>query len=438
MSRISSLLLRKVARDCALAEIRLRTPPVTSPDSQLRCIRDVWADCLSDVPYYQRLVESGRAPQHIRDWRAFAQIPVLRRQEFQEHPQLFVRRSGSARDQIKTAGSTGTPIRFGVWQTERDLMRIVKLAIWRQFGYVTGSRLFLIWGHSHLLGTGWRGHFNHARRKAADWLLGYRRVDAYRLSPDMCHTHAEALLRFRPLGLIGYASALDLFVRHTREFHDAFRELGLRFVLSTSEMAPKEDSFDLISQTFHCPVIQEYGGAEFGQVAIDLGKGRFDVFGDLNYVECEASDNTNRIQPILITSLYRRYVPLIRYHVGDALEEPEILENGHVSSFGRLAGRVNDVIRMRDGSFIHSVAIFHCIHQESAVHNIQMVLRDEGIEVRLAMADARFDVGTQHRIRSRLAQVHPSLGNVVLTAVSDLQTNRAGKRQWFVDERSSK
>ena len=50
-------------------------------------------------------------------------------------------------------------------QAERDLMRVVKLAAWQAFGYTQSSRLFLIWGHAHLLGTGWRGRINHVKRR---------------------------------------------------------------------------------------------------------------------------------------------------------------------------------------------------------------------------------------------------------------------------------
>ena len=95
-------------------------------------------------------------------------------------------------------------------------MRVVKIAAWQEFGYTPASRVFLMWGHSHLLGTGARGTVNHLKRTVADRLLGYRRVDAYRLSPAICAEYAEALIAFRPLALISYASALDLFARNRR------------------------------------------------------------------------------------------------------------------------------------------------------------------------------------------------------------------------------
>ncbi|MEP6782905.1 MAG: hypothetical protein ABI983_04490 [Acidobacteriota bacterium] len=401
-------------------------------ETQLRGLNRTWQDAVADVPYYATLVASGRAPAAIESWRDLAAIPPLTRRELQEHPQQFIRRSGPPASFTTTAGSTGTPFRIGMNQAERELMRVVKLSAWQAFGYDRSSRLFLIWGHTHLLGTGWRGRVNHFKRRLADAALGYRRVNAHRLTADSCVEHADALLSFRPIGVIGYASALDLFARYTSNYRERFRRLGLRFVLATSEAPPRPDSIDLLEDHFGCPVVQEYGGAEFGQVAFKPGRLPFETYGDLNYVETRRTDHTE--DAVLITSLYQRYVPLIRYQVGDAIDGVRRLPHGHVTSFEAIAGRLNDVIAVGDGEVVHSVAVFHCVQQER-VHNIQMVLRDEGIE--LCLVSPETDRGPMEaRIRERLAQVHPSLATVRFTYLEDLQTSRAGKRRWYIDHRT--
>jgi phenylacetate-CoA ligase len=406
------------------------------PAAQLQRLQEIWADCTTDIPYYAKLVSSGRAPKQIRDWQDLRAIPVLTRQQLQDEANLFTRYSRAPDDYVKTAGSTGTPLRLGVYEGERDLMRVVKLAAWQQFGYTLNSRLFLIWGHSHLLGTGWKGRFNHLKRKTADAFLGYRRVDAYRLNPTLCERYARMLIRWHPLGIVGYAAALDLFARQTAAFRSRFHKLGVRFVLATSEPGPRQDSYALLEDHFNCPVVQEYGGAEFGQVGFKIGGEPFSVFSDLNYVECDAETTDGPSQEaLLVTSLYPRYLPLIRYRVGDAVENPLVLPHGHIRFFTSVTGRINDVVRLDDGDCIHSVSIMHCIHQESSVHNIQVVLHDDRIEICLISHEAD-KVALEARIRRRLSQVHPALAQARFKYVEDLQTNRAGKRRWFVDERT--
>jgi phenylacetate-CoA ligase len=404
---------------------------------QFTQIQRIWSDCSRNVPYYAKLVANGRAPEVLRTWKDFHQIPPLTRQAIQEQPALFLR-AFSPDHWVSTGGSTGNPVRIGISRVERALTRVIKVATWQRHGYIAESKLFLIWGHSHLLGTGLRGRINHLKRKVADSLFGYARVDAYRLSPERCHQYAAKLLRVRPCGIIGYASALDLFARNTSEFHERFRRLRLKFVLATSESAPRPDTFKLLSQHFGCPVIQEYGGAEFGQVAVHHGSDEFEVLSTLNYVECaREQDSETGGQPILVTPLYDRYLPLFRYQTGDAIAEPTTLQNRSVVAFKQLLGRANDMVRISEGESVHSVAILHCIHQEPSVFNIQMAVQDEGVVVRL-VTSGRDDKGVEQRVLGRLAQVSPALGHARINFVSDVATSTAGKRRWWVDERSTR
>jgi phenylacetate-CoA ligase len=422
----------------AATERRLRPQPSAAEVARLQmaAIQRTWADAVADIPYYSRLVASGAAPAVCRDWTDLARVPVLTRQLLQERPHDFIRLSGPPATFASTAGSTGTPLRIGMNQAERDLMRVVKVAAWQDFGYTLSSRLFLIWGHAHLLGTGWRGRVNHWRRKAADAVIGYHRVDAYRLNRAACEAHAEALLRFRPLGVIGYSSALDLFARYCSQYRDRFRALGVRFVLSTAEAPPRPDTIATLEDLFGCPVVEEYGGAEFGQVAFRRQPQAFDVFHDLNYVEAEAPEPDSNARPLLVTTLYPRYLPLIRYRPGDAVRGAELLPHGHVTRFQAVVGRVNDVIHLANGDAIHSVAIFHCIHQEQDVQSIQMVLRDDGIAISL-VAFGGDQQAIAARVRARLAQVHPTLAEAQVRFVEDQLPGRAGKRRWYVDHRTT-
>ena len=438
---MTGLLARRVGFHFAQAEARRQAVASIGGDAwaarQLASLQSIWIDATRDIPYYRSLIDSDAAPKHITSWQDLHDVPVLTRQLLQDRAAEFLRDSSAPQSFMKTAGSTGEPLRIGMNQPERDLMRIVKLAEWQSFGYTQSSRLFLIWGHGHLLGTGWRGHINHAKRKLTDAFLGYQRVDAYRLDQASCEEYAEALIKFRPIGLISYASALDLFARYTTTFRERFRALKMQFVLSTAEAPPRPDTIDRLEDLFGCPVVQEYGGAEFGQVAFKRGRSPFEVYHDLNYVEAmpaEAGDPD--FEPLLVTTLYPRYLPLIRYRVGDAIGGARRFSNGHVRQFDTMAGRINDVIELAPGEFTHSVAVFHCVHQEPAVHGIQMVLTDAGIEIHL-VAEEGDRTAMEQRIRGRLAQVHPALSVAEFRYGEDLQPTRAGKRRWYVDRRTA-
>ncbi len=173
---------------------------------------------------------------------------------------------------------------------------------------------------------------------------------------------------------------------------------------------------------------------EFGQVAMCRGDSDFEVFHDMNYLEAIPLDDGEG-SAVAVTSLYSRYIPLFRYMPGDNICGPKPLAHGHVASFKSIQGRVHDSVSLPGGQVLHSMAIFHCIHQESSVLNIQMILRDEGPQLRLAVTDG-YTTDCEDRIRHRLTQVAPELQGIPIEVVGDIQTTRAGKRRWIQDERT--
>jgi phenylacetate-coenzyme A ligase PaaK-like adenylate-forming protein len=175
-------------------------------------------------------------------------------------------------------------------------------------------------------------------------------------------------------------------------------------------------------------------------VGMKLGEEPFEVFGEENFLEVASGEKKAAAEPeaqgaALVTSLYKRYLPLIRYRQGDVLGGLSRLKHGHVASFQNLQGRLNDMVELSDGTAVHSVAVFHCTHQEPAVLNIQMVLEDSGPRI-LLVTKEKIDTELEGRIRHRLGQITPLLAQARIERVEDLVTTRAGKRRWVVDQRT--
>ena len=404
---------------------------------QLESLRRIWRDCVSDVPYYRDIVARGLAPREIGSWEEFHAIPVLDRNMFQQNASQFRRISGPPDRYLSTAGSTGQPVQFGEWKRESKPLRVAKLVPWIRHGYTIDSRLVVIWGHAHLLGTGWRRHYNHAVRKAKDWVAGYHRIDAYTIDRAKAARIAEDIIRLRPAGLIGYSAVLDLFCRYTPHYHAALRTAGLKFVMPCAEPAPRPDTFDLLRSTFGCPVIQEFGGVDFGHVGFKVDDRQHTLFPELNILEAEASPGGVKGAPAVVTTLYPRYVPLIRYRQGDMITGIVRDELGLVVTFDSIEGRINDMITLHDGGSVHSLALTHCFKEEREIFNVQLLLRDQGPLFSLVVKEPLSDP-VERAIRIRLGQLHPEFAKAEFSYVSDLEANRAGKRRWIVDRRREK
>lgn len=391
---------------------------------------------MTDIPYYRDLVAAGRAPREIDSWDAFRKIPILDRETLQHHSAKFQRLSGAPDYCSSTAGSTGQPVQFGVWRNEAAPLRIAKLVPWIRMGYTLDNEVVLIWGHAHLLGTGWRRYYQHAVRKVKDSMAGYHRFDAYSLDPRKAACIAREIVRIRPAGLIGYAAVLDLLCRYSVEYHDELRQSGLNFVMPCAEPPPRPDSFDLLRSVFGCSIVQEFGGVDFGHVGFKIDDAPYTLFPELNVLEAESAESDKNAGAAVLTSLYRRYMPLIRYRQGDVISGVERDQQGFVVTFEEQVGRVNDMITLSDGRSIHSVALVHCFKEEPEILNVQLILTDDGPSFSLVVQE-KLTNKKELAVRARLRQIHPQFAPAPFIYVTDLMTNAAGKRRWVRDQRTA-
>ena len=130
---------------------------------------------------------------------------------------------------------------------------------------------------------------------------------------------------------------------------------------------------------------------------------------------------------VLITSLYPRCVPLLRYEVGDEIFPGAQWPAGAgVHRFRAVAGRCNDYVRLPDGSAIHSEAFTHAMRSYPEVKGYQVVQRDSDIAIRILCA-APLPPTVRQGIQDKLARVHRLLATVPLSAVGQLETTIAGK-----------
>ncbi len=409
----------------------LETSPEDISRHQLRRLRIIWSDVTTHVPFYRQLVNQNRVPRCIENLRQFFQdVPPLTKQHVLERPDLFVRTDRKADAVSMTGGSTGEPLRYGVF---RDEKKPAKPDMWMgriANGLEESDRIFLLWGHSYWLKTGLRARVEAWERRAKDFMLGYRQVSAYDLSLEKTRTIYRQLKSFSPALLIGHSAALDALVRDGMRSGFDGRELGLKFVVATSEVLPYGDSSRLIEDFFGCPLAMEYGGHDFGLVAHTLPNGRYRVLWPDMLAEIQPPDSD--VGQALVTPLYRRYFPAIRYVTGDEIRNPILGCDGQVLGFSKVVGRTNDTIELGDGSRLHSTVVEDCVKWEPGVRRYQVVLEDGGVTIHLVGDPGRTDIAA---IRKRMAKISPLLAAARIVFVEDTAATVGGKRRWVIDRR---
>jgi phenylacetate-coenzyme A ligase PaaK-like adenylate-forming protein len=391
---------------------------------QLQWLNAEWERATRSVPYFGQLQKSTPLPPRFASLDEFTSlVPPMNRRTLQEHRQALVG-LGRKPDFFRiTGGSTAQPIQVPSWNEE---LRSTIPDLWtarKWYGIDPASRLFLLWGHSHLLGSGVAGWLRARQRQVFDRLLGYRRFSAYDLRPEVLRRAAEVLVHFKPDYLVGYSVALDLLARAAADLRSELRATGLRMVVGSAEGFPTPDSASRLEDLFDCPVGMEYGAVETNLMAHTHPDGGYRVFWHSYLLERgEAPEGSIRV-----TSLYPRCVPLLRYEIGDQIEPwPEDTSRVGLASFQRVIGRCNDYVLMPDQTPIHSEAFTHAIRPCAAIGSYQVVQDGERIELRFTAAR---DLTPQEEvaIRERLHKVHGGIEKIPLVRTDRLKQTIAGK-----------
>ena len=151
----------------------------------------------------------------------------------------------------------------------------------------------------------------------------------------------------------GYTSPMVQFAKYLKRKNIVLRSEcpSLKVCITTSEMLFENDK-QLLETQFGVPVVNEYGASELDLIAFVKPNGKWLVNSETLFVE--VLDDNNTVLPygeegrLVITSLYNKSQPFIRYDIGDigilskesSLKEP-ILE--------KLAGRTNDMAILPSG-----------------------------------------------------------------------------------------
>lgn len=292
--------------------------------------------------HYQKLIGG----QKIERW---SDLPVMRKVHFQS--QLAERLSdGFTTKNVyinKTSGSSGDPF---VFAKDKFCHALIWANIMRRFGWYG-----IDFNHS------WQARFYgmpldfwaNKQLRLKDFLSHRYRFNIFDFSDAaierMLHKFSNTHFDY----INGYTSSIVLLAKYLEQKNLFLNDLcpSLKVCIVTSEMLFDSDKL-LLEERFRVPIINEYGSAELDIIALENPQGEWLINSETLFVEI--LDDNDQVLPngqegkIVVTSLYNKAHPMIRYEVGDRgiLDEKSTLQKPLLKS---LTGRTNDVALLPSG-----------------------------------------------------------------------------------------
>ena len=193
----------------------------------------------------------------------------------------------------------------------------------------------------------------NTKERIKDFLSHRYRFTIFNLSDEVLEKFLKKFQEKKFYYINGYTSSIVLFAKFLQKKNIILTTVcpTLKCCIVTSEMLFDDDKI-LLEKQFGVPVINEYGASELDLIAFQNPNDEWQVNSETLFVEI--LDDNNTVLPfgkegrIVITSLYNKAHPFIRYDIGDVgiLDEKSTLKKPILK---KLIGRTNDIAVLPSG-----------------------------------------------------------------------------------------
>lgn len=276
-------------------------------------------------------------------------LPIMTKNDFQRplHERLSKGYSKNNSYINKTSGSSGNPFIFA---KDKFSHALTWACIFNRFGWYNIDFNSSLQARFYGIPLDPIGNF---KERFKDVLSHRYRFPIFDLSDKVLEKILDAFTKKKFDYINGYTSSIVLFAKFLKQKNIVLKSVcpTLKCCVVTSEMLFDEDKL-ILEKYLGVPIVNEYGASELDLIAFQNGKEEWQINSETLYVEI--IDDNNNILPygqegrIVITSLYNKAHPFIRYDIGDIgiLDEKSTLKKPILK---KLIGRTNDVAILPSG-----------------------------------------------------------------------------------------
>jgi phenylacetate-CoA ligase len=242
-----------------------------------------------------------------------------------------------------TGGSTGAPVKYSMDFEQWPMMQAFHNWGWGQAGYKLGDAAAILAGGSLIpKNVTMKGRLrSFVERKM--FLFGVHMDSA------LARDYHQRLTKFGAEYLYGYPSVIYVFSKHLAD--EGLKLPKLRGVITTSEMLQPQYRTG-IEKSLNCPVFDDVGCNDGGYQAYECSVHRGFHYNDLQAVLEVARQGEGPLGRLLITNLWNRSMPFVRYENGDMVElAPSNCPCGApFPMIAKIQGRTCDFLKFRNGA----------------------------------------------------------------------------------------
>ncbi|MCL4492462.1 MAG: hypothetical protein M1510_11315 [Nitrospirae bacterium] len=415
---------------------QLQTSQWYSPDELAHRQRILLKQKLSfiyeNIPFYRRRFDkAGLHPLDIKSIEDISKIPVVEKRDIITHKKKF-KFIGYSR---KTSGSTGIMLQF---HKDAEALTMMDAVMYRNYSWYdieVGTPYARFWVRP-LSRTG------QIRTRGKDMLLNRITLSPHELYEEKYLRFLKQLDSFRPRYIYSYAQSIYQFSRYFYDMGQSLRYLNLDAVIVTSEMITAEQ-IGIIRMVFGCPVVIEYGCTEIGIIAMECPSGKMHIMSEnliVEFLKDGKPAGPGESGDIIVTELYGRLFPFIRYRLGDRGSL-----SGRMCECGRgiplmesIQGRVTDYIVCPSGRLVEPYS-FEYIFKETShfwdyIRQYRIVQKSRDLLIIEWVPGSKTNRGLIPHLQTKIETSLEKGMQVVFKQVREIERDKSGKLRNFIRE----
>jgi len=388
----------------------------------------------ANVPYIQNVMQQANLkPADIQGPADLLRLPLMRKADVRKHREQMRSRIAGKFTSFSTGGSTGEPLIYDLPKERIASWIACRQRVMRWRGLSVGDPEYAIWGSPVEITR------QDRIRGLRDWLLDTQLLSAFEMSEPVMSRYLDLIEKGRCRTIMSYPSSIYLLSLYAQKTGRNMRRTGIKTIFVTGEIL-FEHQRELIADTFNCPVGNGYGGRDSGFVCHECPQGGMHIMADATIVEI--LDPQGQPVPqgesgeIVVTDLYSREVPFIRYATGDigALTGRRCTCGRPMPLLENIQGRTTDFIVAPDGTILHALSMIYLVREIEGIEQYKIRQKEvDRFHIQIVRNDS-YKIDSETRIHEGLRQRLRAPVEVVFEYVAALPPERSGKFRHVISE----
>lgn len=235
--------------------------------------------------------------------------------------------------------------------------------------------------------------------------------------------------------LYGYTSAIVLFCRYLIDKNILLKDISpsIKLVVVTAETCSNEDK-EVIEKATGVKVKNEYGSADLGMIAFECDYGHFHLVEENLYVE------TNEQSELIVTDLYNKSFPFVKYKLGDVAKISN--EKCHCGNRNRFIydfmGRSNDIVKLKKGNEVLGYSFYQIVRPILEETNLlkEFFIKQTGLdkfEFEIVALD-KFSKETEKKLLKKTNEYLKQKNTIKINYSEIIERPKTGKLKHFYSE----